>query len=668
MSITVTLIMIMKNEEKIIERCLESVRSFVDYIVISDTGSTDNSVTIVEQYLKKNNIKGKVYRDEWKNFGHNRSLSVVNGKKWIDEEKIDPNKNFFITIDCDMVLILEKDFNKNNLDSSDAWLIKQKNSSLTYYNTRLFRSSLPYKCIGVTHEYWSCDNVHPEKNDTLYISDIGDGGCKSDKFERDIRLLTKGLEDEPNNERYFFYLAQSYADLGDTENAVKYYRKRINAGGWNEEIYNCFLRIGSLFMKDGREADAIYEWTLGYNFLPQRGETLYKIINHYRNSGKNFLAFLFLKTALDLVYPKEHILFIEHDVYNYKFVEELSIVSYYTGKIDKGMFACQYLTLTENKGIPSFVVNNARNNLFFYLKELPYYSHVKINFCEICDKYKSSSSCLFYDKEEDSYFGTVRAVNYSIDKNFRYSIRDDNNVVRTKNYWTEKNECYEIVCNVKPVRTSHISGLEDLRITFINNKIYGLAVDWEYGLYNHPSVVITHFGKDENNKYFISKIVPTFYNNNLCQKNWVPFTENNELFAIYSHHPLTILSLDVDTGREKVVVERYSKYNLSNIRGSSIPVKMDDGSWIMLVHEVLQTDTRKYFHRFLRYSSDWNLISISIPFYFKNLFVEFTLSLCMRGKQVSIIFSTCDNSTEIININYEKIIWLPDEIRNSLIF
>ena len=57
--------------------------------------------------------------------------------------------------------------------------------------------------------------------------DIGDGGAKTDKFERDVRLLLKGLEDEPNNDRYTFYLANSYHDSGRFGEAINAYKKRI---------------------------------------------------------------------------------------------------------------------------------------------------------------------------------------------------------------------------------------------------------------------------------------------------------------------------------------------------------------------------------------------------------------------------------------------------------
>ncbi len=58
--------------------------------------------------------------------------------------------------------------------------------------------------------------------------DIGDGGCKDDKADRDIRLLTKGIEDEPNNVRYYFYLANSYHDKSEYENAIPIYILRAS--------------------------------------------------------------------------------------------------------------------------------------------------------------------------------------------------------------------------------------------------------------------------------------------------------------------------------------------------------------------------------------------------------------------------------------------------------
>ena len=79
------LISIIKNEEQIIKRCLTSILSIIDGICITDTGSTDNTVNVVNDFFKEIEIPAKLYHDEWKNFGHNRSNSFLNGVDFCKE-------------------------------------------------------------------------------------------------------------------------------------------------------------------------------------------------------------------------------------------------------------------------------------------------------------------------------------------------------------------------------------------------------------------------------------------------------------------------------------------------------------------------------------------------------------------------------------------------------
>lgn len=669
---TLTLIMIVKNESRIITRCLESVKSYVDHIVISDTGSTDSTPELIEEYLKEHNIPGKVFHDEWKNFGENRSKSVTNGQEWLKENGISPSSTYFITIDADMLLCFHDDFAKKDLVEKDAWLVQQKTDSIQYYNTRLFRADLPYKCIGVTHEYWGCEENRTEgKLNTVHLDDRGDGGCKSDKFTRDIALLTKGIEDDPKNERYYFYLAQSYADIGDIENSLKWYQKRIEVGGWNEEIFISHKRRGELLLKDGKHELAIAEWIKGYEILPARNETLYRIIQYYRNNGKNQSAYLFLKQAFSIPYPKDLVLFIEHPVYDYKMIEELSIIGFYINKKQEGLIACQYLNLTPS--IPKFLKDSTLSNSFFYIPKLETSRHQVLS-VSVNEPYISSSAC-FHLSDDQKYKGVVRAVNYSLNDQFQYTMRDTKGIVRTKNYWVECDKngetslSYDLVCvDSRPVtRDSHIKGFEDVRICRHKNKMYGLGVNWEYGKNDHPSIVFFHLPQ-QNGKYVIDHVVPITYNDDICQKNWVLFSDGKDLCAIYSHHPLTLLRIDTETGETTVVKENYSQYDLSNIRGSATPVRVGD-DWVVAVHEVVHRDTRKYFHRFLRYSSDWELKDISEPFYFNRFYVEFTLSVMYNKDEQTLVipFSTKDNSTELATIPYQSIKWLPKDMKKWLI-
>jgi tetratricopeptide (TPR) repeat protein len=530
------------------------------------------------------------------------------------------------------------------------------------------RSSLRFKCIGVTHEYWGCDDQDIDgKLEELYINDIGDGGSKVDKYERDIRLLTQGLIDEPKNERYYFYLAQSYNDSGDKYKAIDLYKKRIEAGGWNEEVFMAYLRIGDIYnhLKDMEKA--VHWWNLAYDYLPSRSETLFRIINFFRINGKNNMALVYLKTALKIDYPKDQVLFIEHPIYQYRLLEELSICGYYTPHKVQGFIACDYLLFSKN--VPEVVKQQCYSNLFFYMPKLCPYPITNFSI-KVDNPYISSSPSLFRTKK--GYSGNIRCVNYSIDKNFKYHIRDENNHVKTKNYWVNLDlkgkvlKQYEIKTDCYPKRESHIRGLEDLRLCKLNNyDLVGLATSFEYGKKDQPSICLCIFDKNDSNEYYIKNIYPTNYRYEEVQKNWAPFYENGNLYAIYCYEPLTILEVDKNNGDCNVVKEiKNELYDLSKIRGSSSPIKMTDGCWLILVHEVLERDTRKYFHRFLLYTKDWELKEIGLPFYFNELFVEFSLSILLNEKtnEITIFFSKEDNSSEMITIKFSEISWIPKDI------
>ena len=67
--------MIVKNESKVIRRCLESVLPLVDYWVIVDTGSTDGTQQIILECLKE--VPGFLHERPWVDFSHNRNEAIA---------------------------------------------------------------------------------------------------------------------------------------------------------------------------------------------------------------------------------------------------------------------------------------------------------------------------------------------------------------------------------------------------------------------------------------------------------------------------------------------------------------------------------------------------------------------------------------------------------------
>jgi hypothetical protein len=326
--VKIIFISMIKNEEKIIERCIKNCLSIADAICVTDTGSTDTTCKKVEEIFSTISIPSKLYQDEWKNFGHNRTNSFKNTVEFCKELGWDLNTTYGLLLDGDMVLKIVN-FNKEELTANGYKLI-QKNNVIEYYNTRLVKLGHTWKCVGVTHEYWDGDNTVTLEKDKLYIDDIGDGGAKHDKFERDIRLLRQGLVDEPENVRYVFYLAQSLKDTGQFKESIKMYKKRISMGNWYEEVWYSHYMIAKCWLALKNEEKFEYWSNKAYNYRKERAEPIYDLTKYFREKGQQIKAYHYYLIGVNIPYPKNDLLFIENHVYEkYLFHYENTILHYY---------------------------------------------------------------------------------------------------------------------------------------------------------------------------------------------------------------------------------------------------------------------------------------------------------------------------------------------------
>ena len=179
--------------------------------------------------------------------------------------------DFILLLDADMKLeINDKRRFLKLLNHNSYYTILQGTRDFMYENIRLIpnESLLLNKTmyIGVTHEYLSTPNQFKElklEKNVLFIKDIGDGGCKQDKFKRDISLFLSEFKLNPgseNNPRYNFYLANSYYNSSDDYNAIKYYKKTIKLNGWYQERWYSCYRLGLIYKERSNSQKAIYYW------------------------------------------------------------------------------------------------------------------------------------------------------------------------------------------------------------------------------------------------------------------------------------------------------------------------------------------------------------------------------------------------------------------------
>lgn len=361
---TICLNMIVKNESKIIIRCLESLYNIIDYWIICDTGSNDNTCELIQNFFNNKKIKGKLIYHDWKNFGYNRNYVIEQSKNICD---------YLLFIDADMILI-NNNFNKNL--TNDQYYILQINSNLKYYNTRLIKNNNSWKCIGVTHEYYSSTITNNyTKLNTLFIKDLNDGGSKSDKYERDILLLKQGIIEEPNNSRYYFYLAQSYYCIQNYKLAINFYKKRLTFNNFKEEKWYSQYKIGLCYYKLNNNI-FINELLKAYNMRKTRIEPLYFIIKYFRINKQYNKCLQLINICLQVKYPVD-ILFIESDKYHNAINYEKCLILFYLNKIEEGYQLSNKLLLLSN-----YKNNIIKYNYLNYIKNIESTFNINVEYIE----------------------------------------------------------------------------------------------------------------------------------------------------------------------------------------------------------------------------------------------------------------------------------------------
>lgn len=639
------LILMVRNESRILERCLKSVEGIVDAFCIHDTGSTDNTVEIARTFLESGGYKGCVTGSEWKNFGVNRTASFVAAQDYLKAAEWDLKDTYGLLLDADMI------FRAGSLKAQTlgdiGYSVIQCAGPLEYPNCRLVRMDYPWRCLGVTHEYWDGATTKLDKA-ICWIEDQNDGGCKADKFERDARLLEEGLAEFPKNERYMFYLAQTYHSLGRWKDSIAMYKKRFDAGGWDEERWYSLYMIGDAYqrLKDPLKFELYMQKAM--SFRSGRAEAPYALAKYFRESGDHYKAWYYVLRGRSLPLSQDS-LFIEKPVYTGRFDYEATILLYYIGKHDEGLReSIKYLlTKTEN-------LDSVYQNMGFYVKPLgmPITNHPVPRDAAGPDFHPTSVSFC-------GNLHNVRFVNYVIDqRNGSYTMKDGtysaDHKVRTRNVlWDGRQAVVMDDSNTGLDLLPHrIEGLEDVRLyPGALREIRFLATCAQVG----PKIRMVEGDYSISTRSFRNCKVIQPPTDTDCEKNWLPIPQTNSM--IYAWHPLQIGT--VRDAKFVIQATHPTPWFFKHLRGSAAPIQIGQELWA-LTHYVEYGQPRKYYHCIVALDSeDYSPSRITLPFTFKATGIEYCLGWKLDGDALTFAFSSWDDNPCLTTAPVSRFEWIP---------
>lgn len=261
---SISLCMIVKNEEKALPKCLKSVKHFVDEMIVLDTGSTDNTVKVAQ------NFGAKVYRFQWCNdfsAARNESLKYVKGD-WI------------LVLDADETLTPEIIPQiKEAIENPDYILINlvrlEVGAQQAPYSlvSRLFRNhpnikfSRPYHAlVDDSVSYILQKEPRWQVGYLQGVALLHDGYKASviseqNKFQKAKAAMEQFFAAHPNDSYVCSKLGALYVEMGKIQEGIELLQQGLNFVGDNYEIlYELHYHLGIAYNKLKNSAQAIYHY------------------------------------------------------------------------------------------------------------------------------------------------------------------------------------------------------------------------------------------------------------------------------------------------------------------------------------------------------------------------------------------------------------------------
>lgn len=307
--ITISLCMIVKNEEQVLKRCLESAKGFADEIIIVDTGSTDRTKEIGKNYTEK------VYEFVWvDDFAAARneafSKATMDYCMWLDaddvvtEENQEKIKKLKEILEPDTNMVMMK-----YVVSEDS----QGRDLFSYYRERLVRNGQGFRWEGKVHEAIAPAGKVIYSDIMIHHRKVG-----AKDSERNLRIYEKMIQEgEVLSGRSLFYYGRELFEHRRYEEAVQRMGEFLKGEGWKENKIEACLNLAECFHALGREEDRIIILFQTFLYDMPRGEVCFEIGRWFQEMEQWEQAVYWYETALRQQPSEKPGGFVRWDYYGY---------------------------------------------------------------------------------------------------------------------------------------------------------------------------------------------------------------------------------------------------------------------------------------------------------------------------------------------------------------
>lgn len=328
--ITISLCMIVKNEEDVIARCLDSVKDIVDEIIIVDTGSTDNTKEIAKKFTNK------IFDFEWvDDFSKARNYSF--SKATMD---------YILWIDADDIILEEDSLKLKELKQSfdptvDIVMMKYNvgfdtngNVTFSFFRERLSRRSNNYKWFEPVHEYLEISGKIINVDICITHNKIhaSDSNRNLKIYEN---ILSQGKELTPRGQ---YYYARELKDSCRYDDAIKYFNKFLDSEkGWTEDNIAACGELARCYSINNENRNSLRAMLRSFEFDTPRAEICCQIGYYYKNKEEYNQAIFWFELATNLKKPENGWGFINHDSWGYIPCIELSVCYDKLGNVEEAI-------------------------------------------------------------------------------------------------------------------------------------------------------------------------------------------------------------------------------------------------------------------------------------------------------------------------------------------